>query len=87
MDRPQREGRGRKGDKSGAIAKLREAQSGGKRRTEQYTAPSEEPIYEEVNDDHYEKIREGDNFVVDEGSEIFLNLGLTARRGIYCALR
>ena len=62
-----REGRGRKGDKTGAIAKLREVQAGGKKRSEQYSAPDETPIYEEVNDDHYKKLRMADDFVVDEG--------------------
>lgn len=62
-----REGRGRKADKTGAIAQLRDVLQGGKRRTDQYAAPDEAPIYEEVNDDHYKKLRQADDFVVDEG--------------------
>lgn len=79
MDRPQRDGRGRKTDKLAAIAKLREAKEGGKKRSEQYTVSTEAPIYEEVNDDHYDKIREVDNFVVDEGTR---SAGIPCRSSI-----
>lgn len=68
MDRPQREGRGKRGNAS--LAALREVHAGGKKRSEQYAAPDEAPIYEEVNDDHYKKIRQADDFVVDEGEPI-----------------